>query len=355
MKRQIFQSKPSGFTLIEFLVASALTMIVVVAAGSTYMMTRKINSTAQERINIQQDLRNAGSLFTRDARNAGSFGCFSTADDPISSKIVSGNHIFPKVTDSSRYITLDESDNNGYGIRLVAQNDVSKTPMNHTGFTAASDMIIFVYGKGFTGVTENIPYSTSANYVLSNLEVENYANDADIAPTVTNRGDLVVSSCSAAYVAKPNGGNGSTTITFNNINAAQLSLAGDTRAEISVTKLYASAYVLGTVNGVSSLLRFDLTADGQWQGPQLLAQNISSMNFQFGYVENCKNNELTTLNQETFRYTDTLDQKNLPAMVRVHLTYNAANPSTGNTVLADYIINATVRSGNACATYVPNS
>ncbi len=73
-----FISKPKGFTLIEFLVASSLAIIVISAAGGTYFMTRKLSDTTQKRLDIQQNLRNAASLLTRDARNAGTFGCFNT-------------------------------------------------------------------------------------------------------------------------------------------------------------------------------------------------------------------------------------------------------------------------------------
>ena len=72
-------AKPKGFTLIEFLVASALAIIVIAAAGGTYFMTRKVNDTAQRKLEIQQNLRNAASMLTRDARNAGTFGCFNMA------------------------------------------------------------------------------------------------------------------------------------------------------------------------------------------------------------------------------------------------------------------------------------
>ncbi|WP_230471661.1 PilW family protein, partial [Kingella kingae] len=79
MMNKQFISKPKGFTLIEFLVASSLAIIVISAAGGTYFMTRKLSDTTQKRLDIQQNLRNAASLLTRDARNAGTFGCFNTA------------------------------------------------------------------------------------------------------------------------------------------------------------------------------------------------------------------------------------------------------------------------------------
>lgn len=71
-----------GFTIIEFLVAGMLSMIVLMAVGSSYFTSRKLNDAANERLSEQQDLRNAATLIVRDARMAGSFGCFNMSEHP---------------------------------------------------------------------------------------------------------------------------------------------------------------------------------------------------------------------------------------------------------------------------------
>ena len=45
-----------GFTLIEFLVASALAVIVIMAATGTYFITRKLNDSAEQRVDFQRNL-----------------------------------------------------------------------------------------------------------------------------------------------------------------------------------------------------------------------------------------------------------------------------------------------------------
>ncbi len=60
-----------GFTIVEFLVAGLLSMIVLMAVGSSYFTSRKLNDAANERLSAQQDLRNAATLIVRDARMAG--------------------------------------------------------------------------------------------------------------------------------------------------------------------------------------------------------------------------------------------------------------------------------------------
>lgn len=343
------KSAPSGFTLIEFLVASALSLIVITAAASTYLMTRRININAQERLNIQQNLRNATTLLSRDIRNAGSFGCFTTSGG-TSKTFNNKKPTFPS-TIQDKSIVLDANMNNGYGINVLPLNGVLAGNIIQPGFQALSDVLVLTYGKGFAGVTSNI--ATGGSFTLQKLQATGYRNDPDVSQTVARRGELVVSSCNAAYVAKPiNGDNNS--ISFNNVPANRLADADDSQGELSITKLYASAYVLGTVNNVSSLLRYDLNADGLWQGPQLLAPNVTNMTFQFGYVNNCGNNGNATLNQEQFQFADTLNQTELPALVRIHLQYNTSTDRNKNDQVADYVINAAVRSGNTCATTTPN-
>lgn len=328
----------AGFTLVEFLVASALSMIVITAAGGTYVITRQLNSNAQRRLDVQQNLRNAASLVTRDARNTGSFGCYSTSSR-------TGN--FPSIANgATRQLELDTNKNDGYGVRLISQQQAQQAGFNLTNITFKGNAIAFIYGKGSAEVVDSISRDSSNNYTLNTINVGNYSNDPDLQQTVKQKGDLVVSSCLAAVTAKPTGSN-SNSITFASKQANALG-SGDSNgisAELIVSKYYGAAYVVGEVNGVSSLLRYDLDASGNWQGPQLLAQNVQSLTPTFGYVEGCGNDLTTTLNKEHFVFSDKLNKNALPTIVRLNLKYNYPDSTTD----IDYIINATIRSGNSCA------
>ena len=132
--------KHKGFTLIEFLVASALAIIVIAAAGGTYFMTRKVNDAAQRKLEIQQNLRNAASMMTRDARNAGTFGCFNMA---------SGRG-FPVLPDSLTSIGLKiNNENDGFGVRQLSKSDIT-TLLTGQGlvsgsFTAESNFYLWAW------------------------------------------------------------------------------------------------------------------------------------------------------------------------------------------------------------------
>lgn len=127
-----YPSKIKGFSLIEFLVASALSLIVLMAVTSTYFTARNLNSAATSRLSVQQDLRNASALLVRDARMAGSFGCFNMTNYTESS-------IKSKSDDNSTAPFNLASNSTSKGLIPLSEGTVS-----YLGFTqSASPALIF--------------------------------------------------------------------------------------------------------------------------------------------------------------------------------------------------------------------
>ena len=346
-------AKLKGFTLIEFLVASALAIIVISAAGGTYFMTRKVNDTTQRKLEIQQNLRNAASMLTRDARNAGTFGCFNMALDgkpPV---------LPPDLT--SRGLKINKTENDGFGVRQLPQNSVTTLLTNQRlvsgTFTAASDALLFVYGRGVAGVNKEI-----TNVQPNKLSINDASNDPDLNSTLSEKGYLVLSSCTEARLAKVTGVDSGfktvdVSIDSNNTLSTITTDSKNSRGEITVSRFYASMYILGGLSATDSpaLLRFDLNGQGQWQGPQLLAEGVSGMSISYGYITNCTNlaeTDINKMNQEKYTFANTLSMKTLPAIVRLHLTYNTS-ADKANQSGTDYFINASVRGGNTCGTVLP--
>lgn len=343
--------KPKGFTLIEFLVASALAIIVISAAGGTYFMTRKVNDAAQRKLGIQQNLRNAASMLTRDARNAGTFGCFNMA---------SGRG-FPVLPHSLTSIGLKiNNENDGFGVRQLSRDDVTTLLTSQGlvsgGFSAESNALVFVYGRGAAGVNKEI---TDAQ--PNKLFINDASNDPDLNSTLSDKGYLVLSSCTEGRLAKVTSNDGfkkvGVEIDTNNALSSITTDSKDSRGEITISRFYASMYVLGKLSATDSpaLLRFDLNGQGKWQGPQLLAEGVSGMSISYGYITDCTNLTATNvagMNQEKYRFANTLSNKTLPAIVRLHLTYNTS-ADKANQSETDYFINASVRGGNTCETVLP--
>ena len=287
-----------GFTIVEFLVAGLLSMIVLMAVGSSYFTSRKLNDAANNRLSAQQDLRNAATLIVRDARMAGNFGCFNMAVN--SSKAV----VFDK-TEKDLFFALKKG--NLDKLIPVAES----TDIKYPGFSQSGKALIFQYG-------------------IDDLDAS--------AETV------VVSSCSA--IAKP---------------GKKISTLGEAKSELNITddkqngnitrqKHEVNAYAVGSISGEEGLFRFQLKDNGRWGNPQLLVKKINKMDIRYIYVSDCPLREGDG-KVEKFKYTDTFDISQAavtPAEVEILLNSGKLAASTDNEVYA-YRINATIRGGNVCA------
>lgn len=291
-----------GFTIIEFLVAGMLSMIVLMAVGSSYFTSRKLNDAANERLAAQQDLRNAATLIVRDARMAGGFGCFNMSEHPatdVVSDVAQKNHLFSlKRNSTNKLIPIAESSN-----------------IRYPGFTQRLNALIFQYG----------------------------IDDVNASADTT-----VVSSC--AKIAKP----GKKISTLQEAKSA-LQITNDDKQNGNITRQrhVVNAYAVGRIAGEEGLFRFQLNDDGQWGNPQLLVKKINKMDIWYIYVSGCPEDD-DAGKEETFRYTDKFNSAQdavTPAGVEVLLssgTDTKIAASSDNHIYA-YRIDATIRGGNVCA------
>lgn len=291
-----------GFTIIEFLVAGMLSMIVLMAVGSSYFTSRKLNDAANERLAIQQDLRNAATLIVRDARMAGSFGCFNMSEhigsDVVSNVAQKNPLFFLKRNSTNKLIPITESSNIGY-----------------PGFTQRLNALIFQYG----------------------------IDDVNASADTT-----VVSSC--AKIAKP----GKKISTLQEAKSA-LQITNDDKQNGNITRQrhVVNAYAVGRIADEEGLFRFQLDDKGKWGNPQLLVKKVRHMKVRYIYVSGCPEDD-DAGKEETFKYTDKFDKsKNAvtPAGVEVLLssgTDTKIAASSDNHIYA-YRIDATIRGGNVCA------
>lgn len=291
-----------GFTIIEFLVAGMLSMIVLMAVGSSYFTSRKLNDAANERLAAQQDLRNAATLIVRDARMAGGFGCFNMSEHPatdVVSDVAQKNHLFSLTRNSTnKLIPIAESSN-----------------IRYPGFTQRLNALIFQYG----------------------------IDDVNASADTT-----VVSSC--AKIAKP----GKKISTLQEAKSV-LQITNDDKQNGNITRQrhVVNAYAVGRIAGEEGLFRFQLNDDGQWGNPQLLVKKINKMDIRYIYVSGCPEDD-DAGKEETFRYTDKFNSAQdavTPAGVEVLLssgTDTKIAASSDNHIYA-YRIDATIRGGNVCA------
>ncbi|HEZ3770192.1 TPA: PilW family protein [Neisseria meningitidis] len=292
-----------GFTIIEFLVAGMLSMIVLMAVGSSYFTSRKLNDAANERLAIQQDLRNAATLIVRDARMAGSFGCFNMSEHTekdVVSDVAQKKPLFSlKRNSTNKLIPITESSN-----------------INYQNFFQVGSALIFQYG----------------------------IDDVNASTATT-----VVSSCAA--ISKP---------------GKQIPTLEDAKKELKIPdqdkeqngniarqRHVVNAYAVGGIAGEEGLFRFQLDDKGKWGNPQLLVKKVRHMKVRYIYVSGCPEDD-DAGKEETFKYTDKFDSSTnavTPAGVEVLLssgTDTKIAASSDNHIYA-YRIDATIRGGNICA------
>ncbi|HFA7530340.1 TPA: PilW family protein [Neisseria gonorrhoeae] len=293
-----------GFTIVEFLVAGLLSVIVLIAVVSSYFTSRKLNDAANERLAIQQDLRNAATLIVRDARMAGSFGCFNMSEhieQDVVSDVTQKNSPFSLKRNSTRnstnkLIPIAESSNIGY-----------------QGFIQRLNALIFQYG----------------------------IDDVNASAATT-----VVSSCGA--ISKPS----KQILTLEDAKKELEILNQDKEqnGNIARQRHVVNAYAVGRIAGEEGLFRFQLDDKGKWGNPQLLAKKVKRMDVRYIYVSGCPEDE-DAGKEEQFKYTDKFDSSVTPAGVEVLLDSgsDAKIAASSDNIIYAYRINATIRGGNVCA------
>ncbi|HGP7636726.1 TPA: PilW family protein [Neisseria gonorrhoeae] len=292
-----------GFTIVEFLVAGLLSVIVLIAVVSSYFTSRKLNDAANERLAEQQDLRNAATLIVRDARMAGSFGCFNMSEHI-------GNDVVFNVAQKNALFSLKRNSTNSTN-KLIP---ITESPnINYQNFFQVSSALIFQYG----------------------------IDDVDASADTT-----VVSSCAA--ISKP----GKQIPTLENAKK-ELKIQNSDKEQngnIARQRHVVNAYAVGKIAGEEGLFRFQLDDKGKWGNPQLLAKKVKRMRVRYIYVSGCPEDE-DAGKEEQFKYTDKFDSSVTPAGVEVLLDSGSdANiAASSDNIIYAYRINATIRGGNVCA------
>lgn len=348
-----YAGKPKGFSLIEFMVASILSMIVLIAVGAGYFAARKVNDVAIARLNAQQDIRNLSNMVVYDARMAGDFGCFNLSNvDKANGIAIAADHSEKSNIRRLEDFAYSGTVNLSEGVKSIAQNNFAAATGGVSGFTPQSDALVFQYGEGAPPVN-----TATANSV-------SIGNDAVTAALGSNA-PVAVSTCGTMGIYTGNKNN-------NNVEKISPDLPGTMTAaealpELSLTRYIVNMYVVGTHGGRQGLYRIRLGADNNWETPQLLLPNITRMNVLYGYVHGCFGVDPKVASAasgvvETFQFTDrplSSDPARPLAGIRLVLNGNslaaegetmadaASRESAGNVYV--YNIDANIRGGNKCA------
>ena len=353
MKRQnnrypVLPKKITGFTLIELLVASALSIIVLIAAGSGFVTTQKLSQVAKGRLQVQNDLRNATNMIVRDARMAGSFGCFNLAKTATNDQTKLKDHGAANVLGALEY------NNQNQGVKYL-----DGTALSLPGFTVSTSspkVLLFTYGIGSSSGYSSSGANSFSVQIEKGGELAELAGQAD-AP-------IIISTCSSLerFPSSAKELSGSV-LTVKNLSP-NLSPDHDTQvnpklqSEISVFRQVVNIYAIGTpTGGEEGLYLFQLNPNGEISAPQLLLAGVTSWELEFGYVQSpgCKSMQ----NDTKIKFVNNIESNKTalsPALLRMKLkgsgggevkSGKAANNSESD--VQTYYINATIRGGNSCA------
>ena len=344
----VLPKKITGFTLIELLVASALSIIVLIAAGYGFVTTHKLSQVAKGRLQVQNDLRNATNMIVRDARMAGSFGCFNLAKTATNDQTKLKDHGAANVLGALEY------NNQNQGVKYL-----DGTALSLPGFTVSTSspkVLLFTYGIGSSS-----GYSSSGANSFS-VQIEKGGELAELAKQAN--APIIISTCSSLerFPSSAKELSGSV-LTVKNLSP-NLSSDHDTQvnpklqSEISVFRQVVNIYAIGTpTGGEEGLYLFQLNPNGEISAPQLLLAGVTSWELEFGYVQSpgCKSMQ----NDTKIKFVNNIESNKTalsPALLRMKLkgsgggevkSGKAANNSESD--VQTYYINATIRGGNSCA------
>lgn len=350
--------RQQGFTLVELMVASVLSLIIIAAVGGAYVKTSQLNNVATTRLKVQQDLRSATGTMVRDIRQAGTFGCFVMG---TGSTINGVARAFNPATAPYNYSASSPG---------VVWN--STAPNFGTNFVSQSGALILQTGA----TTVKPPVSVtpaSGGGAMSALTVSN-----DIFDNVTGTNiPVMVSSCLRADIVTANYAASGTatiniptapTIPVNQASEVHLGNTVQISDEMQTLLFKEVAYVVGRIGTDNSacsqanpcqLYRFEHLPNG-WSTPQLMAQNVSAMSIQAGYPS-CPAGATTYSVVDIANIGTGANAGLLPGILNINLTVIYPKSTAGaaseevssvdasGVPSANYPITATIRGGNTCA------
>ncbi len=261
----------TGMTLVELMIASVLSVIVIWAVSLTFARTQELNNSVANRTKMQQSVREAIDRITADAKEAGSFGCIALANNAANIKTgTTDSHTFANVvsdivsTSGSEfhYLKNGTNMNRRYGVGLIDKSKILSN-MVPGGFTATSNGLFFQFGKGSASGSAK---TFTANQVDWPLFSE---NDTDL---------FIAANCSTIQWIKVDtvtSSGGSITIETN----------VDAPADAIIMKYVGHLYVVGEHQGIKGLYMLTATNDVEKWKIDLVSPYITDLNdLRYGYA-----------------------------------------------------------------------
>lgn len=264
------RSVQTGLTLIELLVASALSLTVIAAITTSYVACRRTSQIITHTMQHRQDARHGLFVLAQDLRKAGHFGCATMPE------------VMPLPASGLADPVLPAPN----GIRIL--NAAGSAWLAGSGLTPSSELIEVHYGTGNTPF--NPPPSPAGQAPLEIMQLTLELNEHSF-PVGSRR--LALASCQRVDLLKVASSHLSApaTVRFNLAQPVQLSQPREGKAHhspsLEVMQVVSRAYLTGSVNGQTGLYRFEIDEQGNKRGPIEIAPDISNLAVEYGRSSDC--------------------------------------------------------------------
>jgi len=347
-----FRPRPSrraaqGFTLIELMIAIALSLALITVMLSVYQSTRNATKRQEQLAEIQQGVRTAFEYLATDARMIGHRGCFTRrpsglsfpglAADAIDTNYQLGVEGFdfgmaatPALDIGSSNPTDDTTASN-WTTNVAAAPGIASLPINAIagdglGLTPGSDVLVI---RSVVGQPVRLAGAPTASGSGTTLTLE--STGARCASGATSLSGFcagshgLIASCTAAqFFTVPTAPSGNTMTTGNALVATYT-----TSAEVFPVHTIAYYVKRGTTGTGPSLYRrvFDGTTAGGVE--EELIDGVETMQVQYGVDSNADN-----IRDGAYVTASAVTNWDTVMTVRVSLLMRTANPMDGGNALA---------------------
>ena len=294
----------SGFSLIELMIAMAISLILLLGVTQIYLGTSATNRAQEGLSRVQENARFAIDSLSRDIRHAGYFGCPRTAN-------AEPQRIMADRARANEEMFL--ADNYIFGV----QNANNDSFWGNDKPDTDADGINVVDGMPAVRIT----YSSTSDAVPEDGSFDGANFDLQENPDRFTQGDLItITDCTRTEIAEisnvtESGGGASINIAHGgNVNSPHNDLDNDAFSdEARAMRTYQFVYFIGTnPSGETSLYRRDLAAAEENRSRELV-EGVEEIRIQYG--EDTSGN----LQADTYRSAEAVNDWSTVMSVRIAL------------------------------------
>jgi type IV pilus assembly protein PilW len=291
----------TGLTLIELLVAMAISLFMLIAIALVYSSSKTGFTYANNTVRMSEDAAFVLELMGRDIRMAGYAGCAGSAVgstggatpadvfipslDLVDAQTLSSVSIKPNPfsgVSGGNLTAIFTARNAVWGFPANDSNALSVLGGGTTSYTlSTTNPILYLAG----GSPQALQLSASATTVDDNLSIT--ANTYGWSADATSPTFLIISNCQASELFRGSLSGGGTVINHSTTSNDSASFANVYSSDATITALHSSVYFIATRVGSANPSLYRRFFNGRVATTEELVPNVEAITFHYG--ENTSN------------------------------------------------------------------